>query len=66
MSVQRLVGWAVHAAFFAAWIQVALVMDRQMHDEPRQNAPTPEAASGRSPLEGATPADRQGRAHAPS
>lgn len=38
MSGRRLLGWAVHAAFFAAWIQVALIMDRQMHDGPRTGA----------------------------
>lgn len=61
MSGLRLLGWAVHVAFFAAWIQVALIMDRQLHDEPRQSAPTPEAASSHLPLEEATPADRQSR-----
>lgn len=41
----RLLGWALHVAFFAAWIQVALIMERQMHDEPRPGAASsPEAA----------------------
>ncbi|MBL8346349.1 MAG: hypothetical protein JNN03_12970 [Rubrivivax sp.] len=62
MNGFRLLGWLVHVAFFAAWIQVALIMDRQLHDEPRQNAPTPEASAGRLPLEGATTADRPSRA----
>jgi len=44
MSGFRLLGWAVHVAFFAAWIQVALIMDRQLHDEPR-----PGAASSTAP-----------------
>jgi hypothetical protein len=34
----RLLGWAVHLAFFAAWIQVALIMEGQMHDEPQARA----------------------------
>ncbi len=61
MNGLRLLGWVVHVAFFAAWIQVALIMDRQLRDEPRQNAPTLEATSGGLPLEGATTADRPSR-----
>ncbi|MBI5716786.1 MAG: hypothetical protein HZC37_03770 [Burkholderiales bacterium] len=41
----RLLGWALHAAFFAAWIQVAVILEARMHDEPRPAA----ASSSRSP-----------------
>lgn len=50
MNGRRLLGWALHAAFFAAWIQVALVMDGQMHDEPRPSAAEAGAALGSAPL----------------
>ncbi len=58
MSALRLLGWVAHVAFFAAWIQVALIMERQLHDEPRPGAASssfvaheaaPEAARGGGP-----------------
>lgn len=51
----RLLGWAVHVAFFAAWIQVALIMDRQMQDPPQPGpasstlSPAAEMAAGEGP-----------------
>jgi len=50
----RLLGWAVHVAFFAAWWQVALLMDRQMHDvQPAPATTPPGAAAGPLARDGA-------------
>lgn len=59
---RRLLGWAVHLAFFAAWWQVALLMDRQMHEAPQAAAPA--AAEARLSPQGEALARQQGQAEA--
>lgn len=59
---RRLLGWAVHLAFFAAWWQVALLMDRQMHEAPQAAAPA--AAEVRLSSQGETPGRQPARAEA--
>lgn len=60
---RRLLGWAVHLAFFAAWWQVASLMDGQMRDAPK--APVPEAAAAGLPPSPATPASPPRQAEGP-
>lgn len=62
---RRLLGWAVHLAFFAAWWQVALLMDRQMHEAPKGPiAPAPAAAETRLLPQGEALARQQRQAEA--